>query len=366
MPTTLSIEVAGRLLAGGRDDRRKVEQLARRIQQAVGAEAICSQMSTADPERALERLQRRLQERPNETLSDLRPLLQAAERQRGRGGRKRGRKAISFIKWAGSKGPVMDQLLALFPACRGTYFEPMAGSGTVFFKLPRPRRAVLGDINAELMTCYQVIRDELPDLQAALDRHHNTEQHFKRVRAQDPRQLEPVERAARMVFLNKTCFNGLYRVNSRGKFNVPYGNILWANIRDDEALERVHRRLQGVSLRCGDYHQTLVDAGPGDLVYLDPPYLSPGPKASIFYAYQPRAFGERQHRRLAETFRDLDRRGCKVLLSNSNVPLVRELYQGFSQQVLHTRRPLNSVASRRAGWEELVIHNLGPETRGSR
>jgi DNA adenine methylase len=364
MTTTLSIEVVGRLLARGRDDRRKVEDLARRIQQVLGPEAVCTQMSCADPHEALARLQQALWEAPNQTLSELRPLIQAVERRSPAG--KRGRKAISFVKWAGSKGPVMEQLLALFPPCGGTYYEPLAGSGTVFFSMPRPARAVLGDINAELMGCYEVIRDRLPALLSALDRHHNTEPHFLQVRAQNPDALPPVERAARMIFLNKTCFNGLYRVNSSGRFNVPYGNILWANVRDDLALERVHRQLQGVSLRCGGYRETLQDAGPGDLVYLDPPYLSPGPRPTTFYAYQPRAFGEPEHRRLARTFRELDRRGCQVLLTNSNVPLVRELYRGYAVEVLRTRRPLNCVASRRDGWEELVIHNLPPRDRGSR
>jgi len=269
---------------------------------------------------------------------------------------RRGRKAISFIKWAGSKAGVLKQLRPLLPARFNRYYEPMVGSGTLFFSTA-PRRAVLGDVNAELMHCYRVLRDRRQELVRALGRHENSEQHFLEVRAQDPGDLAPVERAARTIFLNKTCFNGLYRVNSRGLFNVPFGRIWWANICDEEALARTSRQLRGARLLTGDYERALETAGPGDLVYLDPPYLSRGDGAATFYAYQPRTFGEAEHRRLAATFQDLDRRGCHVLLSNSNTELVRELYRGYPSEVLTTRRPVNCKAGQREGWQELLIFN---------
>ncbi len=271
--------------------------------------------------------------------------------------KKRGRRALSFVKWAGSKAYVMDRILRLMPAFHSTYYEPMAGSGTVFLSL-RPPVAVLSDINAELMNCYEVIRARLDELLAALQTHENTEEHFLAVRAQQAEALGEVERAARTIFLNKTCFNGLYRVNAKGKFNVPFGNIGWANFRDEEALRRIHRLLQRATLRCCDYEQALSRARCGDLIYFDPPYLSPGPKPTIFYAYQPTSFGLDEHRRLARTFKRLDRRGCHVVLSNSDVPQIRELYRGYPKEVISTRRPMNCVASRREGWKEVVVHNI--------
>ena len=273
------------------------------------------------------------------------------------GGTRAGRKALSFIKWAGSKAYVMDRLLRFMPPRFGRYFEPMVGSGTVFVTL-KPDAAVLGDLNAELIGCYEVLRDQLPALLSALSRHQNTKPHYLEVRAQDPDALDPVARAARTIYLNKTCFNGLYRVNASGQFNVPYGDISWANFRDEPTLRRVSGLLQRASLCCADYEQTVADAGPGDLVYLDPPYLSPGPKDALFYAYQPRAFGEDEHRRLAETFDQLDRRGCHVVLSNSDVPLARELYQGYAVELIETRRPMSCKPKGREGWQELVVHNL--------
>ena len=269
---------------------------------------------------------------------------------------RRGRKAISFIKWAGSKTGVLKQLRPLLPTRYKRYYEPMVGSGTLFFSTA-PRRAVLCDVNAELMHCYRMLRDRRQELIQALQQHENSEQHFLAVRAQDPDTLAPVDRAARTIFLNKTCFNGLYRVNSRGLFNVPFGRIWWANICDMEALTRTSSQLRGVRLPCGDYARALETAGPGDLVYLDPPYLSRGDGPATFYAYQPRTFGEAEHRRLAATFRDLDRRGCHVMLSNSNTELVRELYRGYPCEVLTTRRPVNCKAGQREGWQELIIHN---------
>ena len=270
--------------------------------------------------------------------------------------KRRGRKALSFVKWAGSKASVMKHILALIPEYKGVYFEPMVGSGTVFLSL-KPRRAVLGDLNAELMNCYEVIRDELEGLLEALDQHQNTKEHFLAVRALAPDQLAPVQRAARTIFLNKTCFNGLYRVNASGKFNVPFGNIGWANYKDADTLGRVSGLLQGATLRCEDYQSIVEDARRGDLVYFDPPYLSPGPRPTIFFAYQPTSFDLEEHRRLAETFRQLDRRGCHVVLSNSNVPQIRELYRGYPVEVIPTRRPMNCVASAREGWTEVAVHN---------
>jgi len=271
----------------------------------------------------------------------------------------RGRKALSFVKWAGGKALVAGALLERMPKEFGTYYEPMVGAGTVFLKL-RPGRAVLGDINAELVCAWEVIRDDVDALCDALSRHANRYEHYIRVRALDPDTLPPVERAARFIYLNKTCYNGLYRVNSHGRFNTPFGRKENANFEDFGTLRRIHEQLQGVRLECGAVEETVRDAGPGDLVYLDPPYLDLGRKCRTFHAYQPEAFGESAHERLAALFADLDARGCHVVLSNSDVPRVRELYRGYPVHVLHTNRTMNSRTSARRGWREVVICNTTP------
>ncbi|MBX3275386.1 MAG: Dam family site-specific DNA-(adenine-N6)-methyltransferase [Sandaracinaceae bacterium] len=277
------------------------------------------------------------------------------------GARGPGRPAASFVKWVGSKQGVLSAILARMAPPTGRYFEPMVGSGVVFLGLA-PERAVLGDANAELVDCYRVIRDDVEALVRALDRHVNTREHFLAVRAQRPEDLPPVERAARFIFLNKTCFNGLYRVNAAGAFNVPYGGIAHANFRDAATLRRVSARLEGVSLRCADVAECVRDAGPGDLVYLDPPYFA-APRAEVRYRAQ--GFGVEGHERLAALFDDLDRRGCRVVLSNADAPEVRALYRGRVVEVLATRRPVNRDARARDGWRELLIRNYDDPPRSS-
>ncbi|MBI5479199.1 MAG: Dam family site-specific DNA-(adenine-N6)-methyltransferase [Deltaproteobacteria bacterium] len=273
-----------------------------------------------------------------------------------------GRKARSFVKWAGSKGGVMDRLLRRMPAEYGTYYEPMVGAGTVFFAL-RPHRAVLGDVNAELITCYQVIRDQVELLVRVLARHRNTYEHFLRVRAQAPEDLDPVARTARFIYLNKTCYNGLYRVNSHGRFNVPYGHNPEANCCDRETLRRLSAQLQGVTLRGGDYRATLAAATARDLVYLDPPYYAPRRQGTNGSHYQPEAFDAQAHRELADVVHDLDRRGCHVMVSNADAPAVRRLYAGFDLESLRVRRPIHWSPDRRDGHRELLITNVRPVPR---
>ncbi|HEY3353872.1 MAG TPA: Dam family site-specific DNA-(adenine-N6)-methyltransferase [Polyangia bacterium] len=276
--------------------------------------------------------------------------------------RRRGRRAHTFVKWAGSKLGVLDRLLPRVPPEFGTYYEPMVGAGTVFFAL-RPRRAILGDANEELITCYQVIRDDLAGLIRALAHHRNTYEDFLRVRAQAPGDLEPVARAARLIYLNKTCYNGLYRVNGQGRFNVPYGRNPDANFCDVATLTRLSTQLQGVTLRCGDYRATLADVRPGDLVYLDPPYFAPARTGANGIRYQREIFQPEDHGELADVFHDLDRRGCHVMLSNADAPAVRRLYAGCHIESLRVRRPIHWSPDRRDGHRELLITNRGPRKR---
>lgn len=295
-------------------------------------------------------------------LVDRRGHLRARQPQRHMPGgpplrlKRRTKQALSFVKWVGSKRSVMHHILGAAPERYGTYFEPMVGSGTVFLSL-KPKQAVIGDTNAELINCYEVIRADVDALIDALMQHENTEAHYLRVRAQDPAQLAPIPRAARTIYLNKTCFNGLYRVNAKGRFNVPFGWIAHAHIADEEALRRVSAQLQHATIRCAHYRETIAAAQAGDLVYFDPPYLREGRHDQTFGAYQAVAFGRPEHDALAATFRELAQRGCHVMLSNTDSPLVRSLYRGFRIQVLATRRAVNANAAGRRGWTELLIDN---------
>ncbi|MEM7678112.1 MAG: Dam family site-specific DNA-(adenine-N6)-methyltransferase, partial [Myxococcota bacterium] len=282
---------------------------------------------------------------------------------------RRTKRPRSFVKWAGSKGQVLDRLLAKIPESYGTYFEPMVGSGALFFALA-PQRAVLTDTNSELINCYEVIRDDVNKLVEALRTHQNTYEHFISVRGQNPDDLAPIDRAARTIFLNKTCFNGLYRVNRKGRFNVPYGRIPHANIVDVATLMWAHERLQAdVQLHCGDFGPSLNAAGQGDVVYFDPPYAQDeDTDKRTFRHYQADGFGRIEQLRLAKVFRELSARGCLVLLSNADTPLIRSLYDGYTMETLKVVRRMNAKTNARRGWSELLITSepVSPQARNSR
>ncbi|MFP4057868.1 MAG: DNA adenine methylase [Candidatus Brocadiia bacterium] len=279
--------------------------------------------------------------------------------------------ARPFLKWAGGKGRLLGQLEPLLPEAFARTFEVFLGGGALFFHLQNLGRlaqgAVLNDRNAELMNCYRVIQDagRLEELMRRLDRHaeHAMDARtYYRVRARDREadfadRVGPVERAARTIFLNRTCYNGLYRLNRKGQFNVPYGK--WTRpprLYDAANLWACHRALQGVELRSDDFQECLADPGEGDFVYLDPPYHPTSVTAS-FTAYTGVAFGRADQQRLAEQFRQLDARGCLVLLTNSATPLVRRLYRGFRRDVVQAPRPICRDGGGRGAVEELAVRN---------
>ncbi len=242
-----------------------------------------------------------------------------------------GAEPAPFGKWAGGKGQLLPQMTAFFPRTFETYFEPFLGGGAAFLHL-RPGSAVLGDLNRDLVNAYRSVQKSPESLMEALDRHsvHRTdEKYFYRIRdAVDPANLSPIERAARLIFLNKTCFNGLYRVNSKGKFNVPWGGYKNPRLYDRPTLLADQVMLSGKSIHCASYEKVCNEAGRNDFVYLDPPY-HPLSATSKFTAYTRQEFGDQQQRDLAGLFRVLDSRGCKLMLSNSGTPLVRALYRGY-------------------------------------
>ncbi|MCC6553747.1 MAG: DNA adenine methylase [Polyangiaceae bacterium] len=258
-----------------------------------------------------------------------------------------------FLKWAGGKTQLLPRIQPLLPRRLKRYFEPFAGGAALFFHL-RPRRALLSDINAELVDCYLAVRDSVEDLIEALKRHRYDEEHYYAVRDLDPRELPLVERAARTIFLNRTGFNGLYRVNRAGNFNVPFGRFLKPNFCDEKNLRACSAALRGADLRVRDFTAVRDLADRGDFVYFDPPY-APLSDTADFTSYVPGGFGWDQQERLSELFTELADRGVNVMLSNSSVPRVRDLYRGFQIVDVEAKRSINSRPNRRGTKAQEIV-----------
>ncbi|NPV29138.1 MAG: DNA adenine methylase [Firmicutes bacterium] len=259
------------------------------------------------------------------------------------------------VKWAGGKGQLLAQFEPLFPARFNVYHEPFVGGGAVFFHL-LPERAVLIDNNPDLINFYLVVRDNLDELLQDARKHRNEANYYYRVRGLDPEVLSPVERASRFLFLNKTGYNGLWRVNRQGKHNVPFGRYKNPKIVDEENLRLVSAALKKAKIILGDFSEVLRHASKGDFVYFDPPYY-PLSETANFTDYTAESFGLQEQERLAETFKLLDRRGCFVMLSNSDTEFVRQLYRGYDIRVVYAKRAINCRADRRGPVSELVIRN---------
>ncbi len=258
------------------------------------------------------------------------------------------------LKWAGGKQQMLDVLLRHIPQHYNRYIEPFFGGGALFFAL-HSTNAVIGDANPELINLYRVIASDVEALIAALEGMQPDEQTFYAIRAADVAQLSAIEQAARTIYLNRTCFNGLYRVNRSGEFNVPFGRYKDPLICDAPNLRAVSQALQGVTIVHADYQETLRSfAQPGDLVYLDPPYV-PISHYSDFKRYTKEQFYEQDHHILAQEVHRLHALGCQVLVTNSNHPLVHELFKDYRIEVHQTRRNINKNAAKRTGEDVLVI-----------
>jgi DNA adenine methylase len=276
--------------------------------------------------------------------------------------------ARPFLKWAGSKKQLIAAYREFYPPANliGTYHEPFLGGGAVFFSLcgNLSGKAILRDNNPELVTTFNAVRDRLDEVIAGLREHarkHN-EAYFYEVRDLRPEDLpDDAARAARFIYLNKTCFNGLYRVNSRGKFNVPIGRYAKPSILDAENLARASRALGGTMIKEGHFSEVLREAKPGDFVYLDPPY-APVTSTAYFTAYTKGDFGPEDQGQLAWVYRELAERGCRVMLSNSDAVLVRELYCRYLIEDVQARRSINSKSDRRGPVTEVVVLNYEPAT----
>jgi len=270
-----------------------------------------------------------------------------------------------FVKWAGGKGSLVSEITARIPRGRTfrRYLEPFVGAGALFFWIRRSfpdHECLIADSNEELINAYRAIRDDVDRVLTKLETHQvlHSREHYYNVRGAAPR--EPTERAARFIYLNHTCYNGLYRVNRRGAFNVPMGRYDRPRIVDRENLLAVATALRGVAIEAADFEAVTEGAGPGDLLYLDPPY-HPLSETSAFTSYTAGGFGVGEQRRLARVFEKLSRRGAFVILSNSSSDLVRELYESLDPHPrideVQVPRAINSKGTSRGPVAELLIHS---------
>jgi len=281
----------------------------------------------------------------------------------------RNRKLVSgsvkpFLKWVGGKKQLLTQFEAYFPTEFNRYFEPFVGGGAVFFhlwntgRLPNP--AFLFDNNGELVNAYLTVRDrvsELIDILAAHQEKHNKKYYYK-MRSLDRNviTLSSVERAARTIYLNRTCYNGLYRVNSQGQFNVPMGSYKNPQVLHVDVLQSASEALQRVHIEVRDF-RTVVDlASPGDFFYFDPPYV-PVSKTASFTSYTADDFSADDQRELAQVFAQLSDKGCACMLSNSYTPFVLDLYREFRIEIVQANRAVNSDANGRGSVAEVVVLN---------
>lgn len=260
-----------------------------------------------------------------------------------------------ILKWAGGKGQLLSQFKEYLPSPTeyNAYHEPFFGGGALFFSI-QPKKAYLSDLNKELIEVYEVVRDNVEELIVSLQKHKNEESYYYYIRDKDPMEMDKIERASRFIFLNKTCYNGLYRVNRNGKFNVPFGRYKNPDFVNEKGLRAANEVLQGVDLKIGDFSQVLKRAKRGDFIYLDPPY-HPVTTTANFTDYTAIPFGESEQIRLSEVFRKLHKKGCKVMLSNSDTPLINELYKDFTIKKVRAKRSINCRADRRGPVNEVVV-----------
>lgn len=271
-----------------------------------------------------------------------------------------------ILKWAGGKSRLLPKILELLPTQVDTYYEPFAGGAAVLFSLAhaqRFKRAVLSDRNRDLVDVYRAVKSKVHSLIDLLETYSHNRDEYYRIRELDPAALDLVQRAARIIYLNRTGYNGLYRVNSSGRFNVPFGRYQNPKFCDPPRLLAAARVLKTVRLEVADFEEMCSQAKAGDAVYFDPPYL-PVSRTSNFAAYHHESFSVQDHERLARAFARLERGGVATLLSNSYTPVSKALYQDFDCRRVKVTRPINSRASGRGSVTELLV--VGRNGNGQR
>lgn len=265
-----------------------------------------------------------------------------------------------FVKWAGGKRQLLDEIRKRMPKAYNTYYEPFLGGGAVLFALA-PTNAVINDINSQLVNTYLAIRDNADEVMAYLDAwakvETTKEYYYKKREAYNVKIKSNAldsEMAALFIYLNKHCFNGLYRVNSKGLFNVPFNGRKNGKSFDRDNLQYISEYLQHVEIYNGDFEAVALRAQAGDFVFFDSPYAPLNPTS--FESYTKEGFDIESHRRLAGLYKTLDERGCYVMLTNHNTELIRELYEGYYLDVVSVKRMINSNATKRTG-EEVIVTN---------
>ena len=268
-----------------------------------------------------------------------------------------------FLKWVGGKRYLLPEIKKRKPKFN-TYFEPFLGGGAVLFDL-EPENAVVNDINSEIINIYNVIRDDIIPLIEELKKHKNDADYFYEVRELDRNKetymkLTDVEKAARIIFLNKTCFNGLFRVNSQGEFNAPFGRYTNPDFVNEEVLWAVHEYLSTHTIKftSGDFHNLLPQIKKWDFVYLDPPY-DPISDTSSFTGYNLNGFGRRDQEKLKEFCDEIHRRWARFLLSNSSTDFIKNLYKhkDYKIDIVQVPRSINSDTSKRGKINEVLVYN---------
>lgn len=266
------------------------------------------------------------------------------------------------IKWVGGKRQIIKQIAPYIPPTFSTYYEPFLGGGAVLLAL-QPKKAVVNDINSELMNLYVVIKDNVEDLITDLKKHKNEADYFYQIRELDRQKdkyqnLTPIQRASRIIYLNKTCYNGLFRVNKTGEFNTPFGHYKNPNIVNGATLRAVsdYFNTAEIDFFCGDFAESLQKVKKDDFVYLDPPY-DPLSDTANFTGYSRGGFGQIEQIRLKELCDRLNEKKVKFLLSNSATDFIKELYQEYRIEVVQASRLINSKADKRGEINELLIMN---------
>jgi len=267
----------------------------------------------------------------------------------------------TFVKWAGGKKQLIEQFKQYFPKNIEDYYEPFVGGGAVLFyvlQTHKPKKILISDINEELINCLNVIKNNVEVLISKLKEHkelHNKE-YFYKIRKLNHKEISSIESASRFIYLNKTCFNGLYRVNSKGEFNVPIGSYKNPSIVMEQDLRLISKLLHNVEIKVMSFDKVLEYAKKNDFVYFDPPYY-PLNKTSSFTSYTKDSFLEKEQKQLAEVFTELDKKGCKIMLSNSDTEFIKNLYNNYKINLVQARRMINSDPTKRGKINEIVVTN---------
>ncbi len=266
------------------------------------------------------------------------------------------------VKWVGGKRQLIPEIEKYIPSHYTTYYEPFVGGGAVLFHL-QPKKVVVNDVNEELINLYQVIKDNVDELIEDLKRHKNEPDYFYKIRELDRdmeeyKSLSSVERASRIHYLNKTCYNGLFRVNSQGQFNTPFGRYKNPNIVNEITLRAVSKYFNSANIifKCGDFEEAVKWARKGSFIYFDPPY-DPVSDTSSFTGYDKGGFDGKEQKRLKELCDRLDDRGINFLLSNSETEFILGLYKDYKIEIVHAKRSINSKGHKRGVVNEVLVRN---------